>query len=491
MRKLASVLLVLSALPCLAGTTYHVSPEGSHTPPFSDWATAATNIQDAVDAASAGDMVLVGDGTYCLASEILVTKDITIRSLNGPESAIVDGEGTRCFNLGSNACVVGGFAIQNGIADSEGSYEGGGVYCDNNTPVVTNCIVRNNWALCGSGLYKGTAIDCVIANNGMNGPGPSFLGGGACDSVVVDCIIAYNFVNNNPSRGGGLAGGMAVGCVIKNNSARNEGGGMSDVSATNCLILSNSARMDIGGGAFRGTANNCTFIGNGAQEGGGGMFGGTANNCIVCFNAAHGFNDNLLYTTVRNTCSPDATHGVDGNITNAPMFVDAGNGDYRLRATSPCIDAGSNGVVTTSTDIDGNERIIDGDLDGTATVDMGAYEFQITGVEIDVMPGRKRNVINLNSKWFCPVVVVSDDAFDAMEVDVSSVRFAGAEPVWSCRWDFDRDGDDDLLLFFRISDLELDSSDTVAVLTGQAGDGLLFTGADSVRVVPIRRCRRR
>jgi hypothetical protein len=43
---------------------------------------------------------------------------------------------------------------------------------------------------------------------------------------------------------------------------------------------------------------------------------------------------------------------------------------------SPCIDVGDNSIVdANSTDLDGNPRIIDGDSDGEAIVDMGAYEF--------------------------------------------------------------------------------------------------------------------
>ncbi|MFC1739439.1 right-handed parallel beta-helix repeat-containing protein, partial [Planctomycetota bacterium] len=50
--------------------------------------------------------------------------------------------------------------------------------------------------------------------------------------------------------------------------------------------------------------------------------------------------------------------------------------DYHLLPTSPCIDAGDNSAVPAgvTTDLDGNARIIDFDFDGTATVDMGAYE---------------------------------------------------------------------------------------------------------------------
>jgi hypothetical protein len=59
-----------------------------------------------------------------------------------------------------------------------------------------------------------------------------------------------------------------------------------------------------------------------------------------------------------------------GNITNNPVFVDFPNGNMRLQSNSPCINAGNNSYVQTSTDLDGNPRIING------TVDMGAYEYQ-------------------------------------------------------------------------------------------------------------------
>ncbi len=72
-----------------------------------------------------------------------------------------------------------------------------------------------------------------------------------------------------------------------------------------------------------------------------------------------------------------------GNIDADPLFVDPINGDYRLSAGSPCIDAGDNAAVPEdiTTDLDGNPRFVDDPTtadtgNGVCHVDMGAYEFQ-------------------------------------------------------------------------------------------------------------------
>ena len=75
------------------------------------------------------------------------------------------------------------------------------------------------------------------------------------------------------------------------------------------------------------------------------------------------------------------------NIDLDPLFVDldgldgipgTADDNARLDPDSPCIDAGDNQAVPKgiSTDLDGNDRFVDGDGDMTDTVDMGAYEFQ-------------------------------------------------------------------------------------------------------------------
>ena len=131
--------------------------------PYTNWSTAANNIQDAVDAASDGDIVVVTNGHYVLTSEISVARAVAIQSVNGPAETIIDGQGSvRCFNLGNTECIISGMAITAGYDDSFG----GGIYCTGLNPVLTNCLFSGNFSgSSGGGLYYGTAIGCVISSN--------------------------------------------------------------------------------------------------------------------------------------------------------------------------------------------------------------------------------------------------------------------------------------------------------------------------------------
>lgn len=77
---------------------------------------------------------------------------------------------------------------------------------------------------------------------------------------------------------------------------------------------------------------------------------------------------------------------VADNVSSNPLFVDSNSGDYHLQAGSPCIDAGLNTASgLPEMDFDGKSRIVDGDGDAIAIIDMGAYEFQTPQTITDII----------------------------------------------------------------------------------------------------------
>jgi hypothetical protein len=346
------------------GLHYVAATSVNPVAPYLSWATAATNIQDAVDVAGVGDTILVTNGTYAAGgrttsspgdgatNRVAVDKPLTVRSVNGPGVTVIQGQMpgatngyTRCVYL-TNAATLVGFTLTNGLA-----VFGGGVYCESTNAVLTNCVLSGNTVISyeanalGGATYGGTLNNCTLSgNSAINGSGCTTWGGGA-----------FNCTLNN--------------CTLSGNSA-NYGGAAWDGTLNNCTLTGNSAWY--GGAACDGTLNNCTLTGNSANWGGGGAMSCTLNNCIVYFNTAtNGANYQDQYGGILTYCctTPMPTNGV-GNITNAPLFVDYAGGNLRLQSNSPCINAGNNAYVVGSTDLDGNPRIVGG------TVDIGAYEYQ-------------------------------------------------------------------------------------------------------------------
>ena len=331
-------------------------------PPYTTWATAATNIQDAVGAAAAGDVVVVSNGVY--AGGITVNTPLTLLSASGPEATVINGGGTnQCAKL-TAAASLNGFTLTNGRAQS-----GGGVSCSSAEAFLTNCVIAGNWAVVGSGAYYSTLYNCTLSNNFA-----AQFGGGAFFSMLYNCTLSSNSVTSLIGSGGGAHACTLYNCTLSNNSANGQigfGGGATGCTLYNCLLTSNSA--SIAGGAYQSTLYNCT-LGRNSASANGGVLVCVLYNCIVYFNESASGGANCDSGSQLNYCctTPQPTNGF-GNLTNAPLFVDYTNGNLRLQSNSPCINAGNNAYVTTATDLDGNPRIVGG------TVDIGAYEYQGTG----------------------------------------------------------------------------------------------------------------
>ena len=392
------------------------------SPPYASWQTAATNIQNAVDAAVGGDTIVVSNGVFrtggrlesgIILSRVTVDKPLAIRSVNGPQFTSVDGGAiARCVYL-TNGASLTGFTLTNGAATYPGSpaplikTAGGGAYCETRMAWLSNCVVISNTVvMVGGGVYRGTLYSCTLVRNAA----PGNAGGGAYDSTLIDCLLGENMANqaggaslsaltncsivSNSARetGGGASGSTLHGCNIVSNSVMNccgggtsggqlfrcnlignsapgylrQGGGAVSGNLQDCLLFGNSSYS--GGGASQSVLNNCTAVGNSAQ-----YYGGVQNsmvtNCIIFFNnAASEGNYDSYYCRLDHCCTIPAAVGI-GNITASPQFLDYAHGNLRLQSNSPCINAGVNDSVVADFDLDGRPRIF------SETVDMGAYEF--------------------------------------------------------------------------------------------------------------------
>jgi len=322
------------------------------TPPYLSWATAAAGIQQAVDAATAGDEIVVTNGTYftggkalsgTMTNRVAVDKPLTLRSVNGPQFTIIQGfqvpgatnaDGAiRCVYL-ANGASLSGFTLSNGA--TRGVYDdptkresrGGGVWCESATAVVSNCVMSGNAASYGGGgAYGGTLNNCTLIGNSAQGQGCigcETFGGGAYGGTFNNCTLS----GNSASGGGGAAGGDFIICTLNN-----------------CTLAGNSSFY--GGGAYICALNNCTLSGNTASYGGGGAYQGTLNNCIVYFNTAvQGVN--YSYSTLNYSCTTPLPPDGIGNISADPQLASASH----LSAASPCRGVG-NPAYTSGTDIDG------------------------------------------------------------------------------------------------------------------------------------------
>ena len=350
-------------------------------PPFSSWATAATNIQDAIDVAASGALVMVSNGVYAtggravygaMTNRVVIDKPVLVQSVNGPDVTIIQGAkepifngngngAVRCAYVGSNA-VLAGFTLTKGATMNSGNenreQSGGGVWCEA-FGEVSHCTLAGNTACRrGGGSYGGTLNDCAIWSNS------TCYGGGACDSTLSRCVLTANAASQNGGGshggtlnhciltrnfanwyGGGSYGGTLYNSLLTNNSVRLDGGGAYGGALNNCFLTGNAANR-YGGGSYNGTLNNCTATRNSAGSGGG-AHGGALNNCIVYYNTAATNGPNYSGGSANYTCTTPAPGGT-GNVTNEPIFAS----DTHLALGSPCIGAGSSAHAS-GTDIDG------------------------------------------------------------------------------------------------------------------------------------------
>jgi hypothetical protein len=268
-------------------------------PPYATWTTAATNIQDAIDVATAGDFILVTNGVYQTGARVIsgqtnrvaLTTPVIVQSVNGADGTIIQGgNAIRCVYM-TNGAVLSGFTLTN--AASVGY--GGGAYCESTSAILFDCIIVNNSAFSAGAVFRGTSESCLLKGNS------GVYGAAAASATLNNCVIVSNScgagslynctasgcaVSNNAAggSGGGATGGALSDCALLGNSAK-EGGGAYGATLINCVVASNSVSGD-GGGTWQASLDHCVVTNNIAGATGGGAYGSTLTNCLVAGNYA-------------------------------------------------------------------------------------------------------------------------------------------------------------------------------------------------------------
>jgi hypothetical protein len=431
---------MLCSAICAHGATWYVSASMPSSGDGTSWETAFKTIQEGIDAASHGDSVIVAEGMYVenvrfegknivLTSTDPLNPDTvgqTVIQESGPGAAVT-------FNgTEDESCVLRGFTLRGAASEVGGAIVGPSSGPRTRASIEHNAILENYTAR-GGGAIAGS--DGTIRNNIISGNWAYYAGGGLanCNGLIENNIITENCVGpggcSSPSPrqtgrdpvtdiptevrpGAGLfnCDGVIRNNIIVGNNAwgfdggmiyqiEGWGGGLAECNGTieGNVISGNFADRGDGGGLYscNGVIRNNTIVSNRADNGGGlSACNGIIRSCIILRNTVPFAGAQLHASTDPvYSCIQDWTGGGEGNISEDPRFVDAGNGDFRLRADSPCIDAGFNSLDLPEFDIAGMHRIMFGGK--SLTVDMGAYEFYIN--KLDPVPGTDEAVFTWSS----------------------------------------------------------------------------------------------
>ncbi len=398
-----------------------------------------------------GDPGLITDNCYHIVTANTCNQGAIVDGFTIQNGYAVDGSDRRGAGL---LCINSSPTISDCVfVDNRANY-GGAIHAQSSTLTLVGCtFVENTAEWNGGALHLLSSCnlhmtDCQISDNAALRQGGGMRCDYGCLIDMANCTFSGNFAEG--PRGAGFAGAVdcnysgmiATNCAFIGNTSVTENGGALtfheseyEVTLTNCTIIGN--RSGHYGGAMAAwnidvpfTITNCTIAANSADIGDSGTDTGgglhlkysdpVVTNCILWGNTADG---ELSQIVVGSGADPTVTYcdvqggwpGI-GNINADPAFVATGvwfdngtpsdplddiwiDGDYRVSATSPCIDSAANPALPADwadldTDLDLSEltpldlelilRFTDrpGTPDSGQTtpeyplpVDMGAYEY--------------------------------------------------------------------------------------------------------------------
>ncbi|MBN1924590.1 MAG: hypothetical protein JW798_02035 [Prolixibacteraceae bacterium] len=372
-------IILLTFLKIASASTIFVDCNATGANNGTSWANAYTNLQTALGTATTGDQVWIAAGTYKPGT----TRDSYFSMIEGVK--IYGGfAGTETavnqrtdFNVGrANETILSGDLNGDDLITGSGAT----LSITNNEENCYHVICNNDNGLTSAALLDGVTITRGNAN--IPGTGYESAGGGMYNVSSSPTLNNVTFSGNSAYYGGGMGNSWVSSPALNN------------------VIFSGNLSHTNGGGIYNESSspilNNVTISGNSAGAYGGGMciqsYSPTLNNCIVWGNSATSGGNEIFIdggaTTLNYTCYSNDTNDIlnaGGTfipyncITSDPQFVDADNGDLRIKGTSPCADSGKDRYNNQPYDIRGvgyARKLSKTDHTVTGTIDIGAYEYQ-------------------------------------------------------------------------------------------------------------------
>lgn len=342
------------------------------------------SIIEAVAALGAdGGKVYVRPGTYAENNKtngVVISEGVQVIGLtDDPASVIVTRDKNvkmRIFTVNHPDAALRFLTIQDGDEPWNDYLQGNGgnVLVGENGGAIENCIIKNGstinaWAAGGGNvaIFNGVMRNCTLiggacstdsTNMWVNCGGSLLLFQKAATATIVveNCLITgCNTANRSGGAPIGLYGGVKlVNCTVAGNDSNLSGGTM--------LYERNSQLPQI---------VNCAFFDNTMRA-----TPASDSQLVFCRlpnyrNADNPATDAELAACFVNCAAPVALNGTCVK-TDAPLFVDAANGDYRLTAESPLVNAGYDTSSVEDIglfDLTGSPRFV-------KRVDIGCYEYR-------------------------------------------------------------------------------------------------------------------